>query len=964
MPIDNFTRHLEDYPRGREYSYMVSLTGSPFAWSDGKAEWGSVPMIGYEDVTVINGALASTDWTFDFNADPTNPLDLGGGVSVVLLDEASRRTRRFFSPNFEGGYSTRLTAAATGAATTFTVVDASGFANDSIGYVGLETVQITANTPSTTPTVTRGMFGSLAVPHNLMYGDDAILGPKMTLSPRVQRGRFLSIWIAPVQDDGTLPATDNEFYKVWAGRVASVDFEGSLIKISCDPLLAGMTKDEWPPPLPTGNFGGTEPLFYFKESDLTISLKAKTADTDWYENLATTRLGYRDSAGTFGALPSTDGWFSLSQITKYLTDTIHNFLYSTALLGTSYETEIYNNFSISVVTGNTPGTLAVVVNKDIPITIVLNAVSGIGKWIAMRSAFTLLGMGGSISLDNGLTLAVFQHTGIHLSATDTEVLYYPDNRYDPLSTDHGYSDSIATDTGFARIYNGESFELISFTGEESAGIDGQRRLTGVVRGLGGTSARAWGGNTDTEAGDAISTAAAPKIAQVWMISRNNQPLPVQNFILPALCSSGYGNGPYDLLGARLGLAIPKEFIAYEEMEDTVRSLGLDAPSCFWVTEPKKGKEDFASFLQSNGLHFVTKRFAVYSPASRSAYNYFGITVAPLDMTSRSTYLREVTDADRSASTSVTTDFNERLIINSIRLTPFYYFNKDASEIGGNVYAYAEESIAEYGAYKTLEVRPAALYASITAGGTLYNSQQDMYVGLAAKIGLRWFGAFANGSYLLTMECPHTGWRYQPGMPVRISLTGVTSPEADDNLTDLPARIMDVKHRHGSRPGATITARLAFGGGPVELAPCMQVTAHAGGTALTIAPTLYSLSDQMIPYPSVETAGGVTNDSHWFDYTEHGAGNFSVYCWELGDYANGQTKVVSAVTHGGASDSTVTITTALSAGLQTAATAGRLIITLPAYGDASISDLSKTFAYVGSNASPSLLDGTDDTADYV
>ncbi|MEK9721978.1 MAG: hypothetical protein VW405_00660, partial [Rhodospirillaceae bacterium] len=477
MPIDALTTHLETYPRGREYSYMVSLTGSPYAWSDGKMAWAGVPMTGYEDVTIIHGGLASTDWTFDLNADPHSPLDLGGGVSVLLFDEATRRTRRFFAPNFDGGYSTRLTAAATSTATTLTVVDASGFAADSIGYIGLETVKITNNSPSTTPTVTRGLYGSLARPHNLMYGDDSILGPKLTLSPRVQRGRFLSIWMAPVEDDGGPPATDAEHYKVWAGRVASIDFEGGRIKISCDNLLAGLTKDEWPPPLPTGSMGADDPMFYFAESDLNISMQAKTGDTEWFENFDYTRLGYRDSSGTFGALSTTDGWFSLSQIAKYLTDTIQNFLYSTPLLGTSYETEIYNNFAISVVTGTSPGTLALVVNKELPITIWLSAASGIGKWLALKAGFTLLGMGGGIHLDNGLTLAVFSHTGIHLSSTDTEVLYYPDNRYDPLAIAHGCRNGAGAMVGFARIYNGDSFELISFTGEESAAIDGQRRLT-------------------------------------------------------------------------------------------------------------------------------------------------------------------------------------------------------------------------------------------------------------------------------------------------------------------------------------------------------------------------------------------------------------------------------------------------------------------------------------------------------
>ncbi|MEK9721977.1 MAG: hypothetical protein VW405_00655, partial [Rhodospirillaceae bacterium] len=469
-----------------------------------------------------------------------------------------------------------------------------------------------------------------------------------------------------------------------------------------------------------------------------------------------------------------------------------------------------------------------------------------------------------------------------------------------------------------------------------------------------------------EAGDAYTTSGSPKIAQVWMINRDNQPLPVDDFILPALLSvdgSTGANSDYDILGNRAGLGIPEEFIAYEEMRAVIRQLGLDSPTSFWVTESKKGKEDIASFMQSNGLCFVAKRFLVSSTVSRRDLNFFGVSVAPLDMTSRSTYSREITDADRSANTSVTTDFNERLIINSVRLTPFYYYNKDASEVGGNVYAYAEESIADFGAYKTLEIRPAALYASITAGGGTYSNQTDMYVGLATKIGLRWFGAFANGSYLLTMEAPHTGWRYQPGMPIRISLTGVVSPEADDDLSGLPARIMDVKHRHGARPGATITARLAFGGGPVELAPCMRVTSHTGGTALRVHPLYFCRQDQEPPFPSITE--NYRNASHWFDYEAHGGINFSVYIWEEGDYSNGQVKTVSAVTHGGTGTGEVTITSALSAGLQAALSGGsKVIITLPPYGDASISDLSKTFAYIGSNSSPSLLDSTDETADYV
>lgn len=969
MPIDAFTTHLEANPRGREYSYMVTLTGSPYAWSDGKAQWGAVPMLGYEDVVIINGALASTDWTFDLTADPQSPLDIGGGLSVVLMDETSRRTRRFFAPNFDGGYYTRLTAAAASDDTSFTVVDASGFAANSIGYVGLETVRVTNNAPSTTATVDRGLFGSLALPHKLMYGDDSILGPKLTLSPRVHRGRFLSIWMAPLDDDGAVPNVDNteEYYKVWAGRVASVDFEGGLIKISCDNLLAGLTKDDWPPPLPTGNFGADEPTFYFASSDLTLSLGVGTYDPAWTFIRATERLGYRDSAGTFGALPNTDGWFSLSQIAKYITDTVHNIVYNFALPGTSYETDIYNNFAIAVVAGDLDSSVNLVVRNETPVQISLYLTSGVGKWLATASPYLVETYGpNAVTLRDGIIIGMFYHIGVHLSATDTEILYYPDNRYDPLSVDHGCRNGVGAMVGFARIYDGESFELISFTGEELAGIDGQRRLTGVRRGLGGTGARAWGEKSGRQAGDAISSAAGPKITQVWMTSREGQPLPLDYFLLPALLSvdgNTGANSDYDILGNRSGLAIPEEFVAYEEIRALVRSLGLDSPTAFWVTEPKKGKEDLASFMQSNGLCFVAKRFLVGSTVSRQDLNFFGLSVAPLDMTSRSTYSREITDADRSANTSVTTDFNERLIVNSVRLTPFYYYNKDASEIGGNVYAYAEESIADFGAYKTLEIRPAALYASITAGGATYSNQIDMYTGLATKIGLRWFGAFANGSYLLTMEAPHTGWRFQPGMAVRLSLTGVTSPEADDDLDGLPARIMDVKHRHGSRPGATITARLAFGGGPVELAPCMRVTSHSFGTDLRVSPLHFCRQDQDPPYPSITS--DYRNDSHWFDYDAHGSANFSVYCWEVGDYANGQTKVVSALSHGGVGTGSLTITTALSAGLQAAISGGgTVMITLPPYGDANISDLAKTFAYIGSNATPSLLDGTDDTADYV
>jgi hypothetical protein len=342
---------------------------------------------------------------------------------------------------------------------------------------------------------------------------------------------------------------------------------------------------------------------------------------------------------------------------------------------------------------------------------------------------------------------------------------------------------------------------------------------------------------------------------------------------------------------------------------------------FFVSEPGKGKDEFKEWLKLFGIYLVTRRF------ERAGVWRYGLTVDVVDSTRLTRYNETATDADRKAGSEPSVDIDEHIVINQISYRPIYKFGEDASDanVGGMRYVYSEESITDYGAAKTMELKASAMFlGSQSYDGVYTTSPEDLQTGIATETALRWFGVYDRAVNFLEFEAPHVAWRIQPADQVLLSMTGVPSPTGARSLSDTVGKVVRVQYRTGSNAGATIRLMLT-NTASVDWVPSARITTVTGGTGLTLAANEFTNVDAT--FPAIFGDDLPDRDGRFFRPTAYDpSAALPVVIYDVRDYAG--TAVNTTVTAYAGSTS-ITVGTSV-ASLSSAATAGYLYISLRTY----------------------------------
>lgn len=921
--MPDFSTHLIANPRGREYSYAVRIKGLPYLWTDGRATW-TFPAAS----AIISGGLAKTDWAFDYKVDPREPLEVGSGINVSLVDEISRRTRYLFSPERKGESSYLLNTSSPGIApntTSVDVADGSVFTINQDAYLGLETVKITG-IASNTLTLERARYGSLARRH-VYYTDGeetAERGIEITSQPTVIAGRYLDVYIG-VMDNGVVTS----YWKLWAGRLGQYFMTGRNIRLSVDPLNACLTKDEWPNALPGGTTNSDKVMVYLRREDYELYFDASIDTGTAVSTGNHVNIGLYAAGGTFNPLtPPTDGgtWYSLEQIAAILTDTLVKGLWD---IGTSNNYDYLRN-NIAIIATQTDGMYMLEYNNATRNTIMLGGtiidkLNELSTWHQAHQINNWI-----MRNDGNGNFAKFYPSGYTFdTANDTALRYYPQNPAflpDPLLFGCWHTED-AEMHAYVKVSDGTNIELVSFSG---ANLDtlGTANLAVEDRALVGTRRHNFG------SGDELKNVNISTVSVV----RTGSPMDASDVLLYLLTSidgpTGL-NGDYDVLGSGIGLGVPLDLVDVDGIRSKMRMGDMPKPAAYW-SETGKGKESLKEFCKAHGVYFVTRRF------ERDGEYLFGLSVDVVDVPVATRFNITVNDSHLLADTSPEVDINERMLINNIKVTPRYEFDKGPGETGGERYVSAGDSIARYGRSKAFEISANAwfnVYSSLYGGS--YSGEEAITTAIAAHVGIRWFGAYSDGNYTVELECPHVGWAFQAGDRAHLVLTGGVNPDGSDGFSNV-AKIMDVKHTHGSRAGTKLSTRINTTRA-VELAPCFRVT-NIASNVLTIAANQFSDNFAQVPFPSQT---GPVKDGHFFDRAQHGA-NFNVQLWEEGNFANRETATVTAVD---LTAGTLTLSAPVAITIQANA---KLYGTIPSYASTETS-LNNSYAHIGTSEFKSLLD---------
>ena len=897
----------------------------PYLWTDGLATWT------YSDSSeIIHGGLGKTDFSFDFKSDPLTPLEVGGGQTITLVDEPSKRTRYLFSPDKISSWSGFTVASATGilsSATTIQVQDTTGLTGGLTGtaaeylYLGQETVYVQSVDSSTQLTVARGRFGTTKMKHlNRFEGVVAgVRGTEISTLPTVWRGRFVDVYMATVEEDGTAGPR----YAIWAGRLGNFTLTSKSIRLSCDNLTASFTKDDWPEPLPAIHTGGDTAWYYLSAAQMYVYLSYWVPAGVPVDNIKVAIGSYNYGGGAFTAW-TTEGWYSIKQIAQAITDGLINYGFDANGL------EVYWEQEALFVRNETTTTFVFQVNKGILHTIRVPAANAP---VYVSSA----------PHTNVFLVSTPNYTGFYIGHDSDQARGFPLTRNDRLTAE-GCKNFDGTMVGYVKISQESDAELASFS-EAVTGPDGTTSIGFTERGMAGTKSRTWG--IGTEYGPASERVASEvKLEQVMAIS-SGHPMDAADFLLYLLLSvdgtTSLNDTTYDKLGSRFGLGYHPDHVDIDGIKSRMAIGDMPRPYIWWVEQSGKGKEALEEFMQLHGVYFVTRRF------ERAGVYLFGLSVDVVDVPVPSRYNISVTDAFRKADTSVDVDINERLIINTVAVSPSYQFGQKESDAGGKVFAYAEDSINKYGASKSLDIKASAFFSSYLG----LSNENAIAIAMADAIGLRWFGGFATGNFTLQMECLHNGWLVQSGDRALVTLTGVVNTNGEDGISAV-AKVLDAKHTYGKSAGAKITFRISLARA-AELVPCFDVNDVSDNPDILISLNTFSSSTADIPFDGDALP---VKDVHWFQALKHADGSgLRCFIWIRGNFASREEVVVSTTN---ISTSTLTLSAPLGATLFDAFTddGATLVGSFIDYDDPTI--LMSTYAYIGSNDVQSKL-GTQDVS---
>jgi len=922
-------------PRASEWSFALTISGIPDILSDGKGDWSSL----YPERTHRPGVLTTRDFELAFRSDPQKPLVVSGGSGPIfkLKDDGTDYIHALFAVDNEGASSAVVRTVGAGASDiTLYVQDNSLFTVGQYVYMGLETCKITYLGSPDEVEVDRAQLDTLR--RTFLVTNQS--GVKLSSVPRAMRGRFVELWMAPVESLSR-DVDVSEAAPIWAGVISEIEEEGELISVQTDSLDRILTA-AWPVVLPTGSLFQGQGTIQLNSDMWRISLRwldqSGSAPGNNYVDLD---LGTFNTSGTFSVATPVSGRVSIAYLAKVYQDTINNFFATTSLAPfRNGGVQVFAN-SMSITVKYDTGVARVLASwvpanvnaattiSSIDITRVLGA--------SNRSPFN-----GTIV--RGMTdqaLGLFHDTLQVIQAEDTSIPVVMDNINYPFATAYRRG---ASDFGFVRIQDGEKWELVQFTGVTIDSSDPKRcTLNNCVRHIGGSSPCEWGVGED-------GTASAATVTQLLCMSQDSLTLDeVVGTLLLSTEDAGQ-QGSYDTLyGKGMGLNIPARFVDYDRLALLQSSQNLIGVSKFWVDEKGKGASSLEEYLKMMGIYLITRRF------QRGGQWYFGISADTLDAPVVTSTYDTLTDDDRERNTKAILKRNDRLIINSVSTRPFSkrWGTKDTD--GEPITIFDQWSIEEHGASKTLEIKPTALYViwDDTITGERYIGREAQLAWLEV-VGIRWFGAYGRGHCTLDLECvPPTGWRFSMGDKILVTLSGVRNPQGGAGLVATPAKVMELDQGYGAKAKIKLRLRIGYENF-AELAPNAKVTSIAS-TTLTLSANEFSRA--IWPTPGTGNFGAV--DADWFDPSLY-KGNIRCMIWTEGKWAT--TKQTFKVTSR-LSANVLTIDTNLTA-TSVATNLGSGENTLISFDtfDSSDTTRQKAYAHIADNGLPPVI-GSSKSKDW-
>jgi hypothetical protein len=921
--MNRFQELVASNPKGLRWSFALTITGLPDIYSDGQTSWAGV-VDAYR--TDRPGTLATGDFKIDLRADPAKPLLTGGEIAFDLNDDGTEQVFRTFAPGYAGA-TTYLTADVTPTATSLSVSDGTIFtAGDYVHLGALETVEVTS-TAATSIGVNRGQLDTRARKHRVV---GAGLGNKITTSPLSFKNRIVTLYMAPL-DSSTGLLDASYVAPIWAGPIVTIRQAKGMVQLQCA-TLGSILESEWPAVLPTGRVGIPGSLRYVDASTWAQGLKLEYTYIAYANsNITDTQyfvLPFREfdeaaASPYYTQISPPAGYYPIPYIIQLIQDslrwaaesaTFEPWLASGARPFRNITLEVRDEQTKMVVrsTIRGPHTMQSLTVKAAGLSLTLHPGSG------QRAA--------SYNKDTGI------------GKTDTNIPVYLDS---PLYPIEGTFDTAG---GYIRISDGSDWEVIGFTAATVDPNDARICYLGnCLRGMGGTTARNWG-FVSQEQENADESQKAGTVTQLLMAWDGENGLRPENVVLALLLSSEelYQDTSYEFWsGYRQCLGLPTRFVDYEGIVSCFQKHGgFERINAFWVDEKGKGKTSLDEFMRYYGMYFVTRQF--YRTGDDKIY--FGLSVESIEPPVSTAFNDTITDADRVSGSPITVDHNERLVVNVCNFKGFYNnYGQRESDLQ-EIFEYDEYSIAEYGAQKAMEFK--ATIFDWTADTT-----QERYTGvdaqraLATNAAYRWFCAFGNGNYKLSMTVPApVGWRFNPGDHILLSLSGVRSVTGTEGLTNIPGRIYNVMHTFGERANTNLEIRLSFDNN-AELAPCARVLTITSNT-ITVSDNFYTTGTTRSPFDNSIQA----TDADWFDAEVYGA---KIYCqmWTEGQYATTVQNFGITARNG----STLTVDTNLTATTVATNLSGgaRTIMSFQAYSTGSTT-LQLAFAHIADNGNPPTL----------
>ena len=963
--MSDFDDHIDNFPTGVRWAFAVTISGLPYAWSTQEG-------LAISGFTSKPGGLCNREFSFDFRAGIKDPFDTGKGIKIELVDDESRYLAKLFAPrhgsstrqtrelDFSGAYSAGSTGSSLSSSDlsgTLYVKDASIAGVNDYLYLGTETLKVNG-TPVTSGDenfpVAREQFMSYQTKHKMSEG---AIGSVVSTSPRVFRGRWVEVYAAPVDDSGRPTSfASSDIQKIWAGRVKSISQKGLSYSVATEPL-SDVLKDKHPRVLAKGKIlspGDSDAPSVFYHSASSAFQISDGTDTAW--------LVVKDMAGTLLA----PGFYSGTQLASL----IHNLInFDTTLDGWTSGNPYKGNVFISYY--EYPGT-----SSDSPQSVFLIENTS-SSHIDIKGFFSSTPGGGTPTFFNA-TLGI---NYVYVPAKSDE--FYEVQPGIPEISGTGGSVIVRLDgdekfrTTTYRLYDGTpggasaaSFVKLSSNGRTLiASVTGGNDPGGPVGNLQSVTLQPmaikedspwefFGSGGDVEIEEILLTVLT-KDGSIGDFSSGNVD-GVGRLLLETLLStgiktatgfSGGGSMPsfrkYDTLDYGHGYAIPSRFVDVDGILDAENRCGKFCLWLFYCSKHGSLKKDLKTMLNAAGLRLVTRRFG----------SEFGISVSPITPPALTSYAKTIDDDFQTLSSTPIVDYNERVIVNLIEATDktadvlamAHGVGMEGSLSTYKVRYHLDASQSDYGISDGLNLdMPVVFHESKGAS----NPSLRLKVHSSAQ---KWFAAYGYGNYTITITAPHIAWKIQAGDRVRMNLSLLDSNTGDSGITNAVGVIEEVRHKYGSRSDNCLIKIRSFHDYSYEYAPCAKVassSASGSDTAIVLEANEFSDSTQGAIYEY--HAGQSQRDIHWFDRNKHGE-NIGIFVWAQGAWASGTNMEIISTN--------VSTNTIVISGQPITPGYSGVYVTLVNYDHASISALSKEYAYVA-DAAETLGSASDSAKEWI